>query len=213
MQKTVLFCNIVAGKRVYLSRNNFRKGMKETMDIWQLVATARRGDAHACDTIVRQCGQQVFSLVKRMVGNVLDAEEVTQDALMRGLQQMEQYDPSRASLATWFCRIAYRTALNHLRKSEVETLSLDDEESPIEQVANEQMVRLFQQPDETRVEQLRQAISQLTEEEQTLISLFYYDELPLRDIAYITQETPNALAVRLYRIRQKLYNLIKRLPT
>lgn len=187
--------------------------MKETMDIWQLTAAARRGDAHACDTIVRLCGGQVFSLARRMVDNVQDAEEMTQDALMRGLQQMERFDPSRASLATWFCRIAYRIAQNRLRKSEVETLSLDDEESPVEQVANEQMVRLFQQPDETRVEQLRQAISQLTEEEQTLISLFYYDELPLRDIAYITQETPNALAVRLYRIRQKLYNLIKRLPT
>lgn len=184
--------------------------MKEKKDIYELAEAARRGDAHACEVIVRECGQQVFSLVRRMVGNVLDAEEVTQDALMRGLQQMEQYDPSRASLSTWFCRIAYRTALNHLRKAEVETLSLDDEESPTLQATDEQMVRLFQQPDETRVEQLQKAIEQLTEEEQMLVTWFYYEELSLKEIAYIKQESVNALAVRLYRIRQKLYNLIKR---
>ncbi|MDE5550877.1 MAG: sigma-70 family RNA polymerase sigma factor [Bacteroidaceae bacterium] len=186
--------------------------MKETTDIRWLAEAARRGDAQACKMIVEQCGRQVFSVVRRMVANVMDAEEVTQDALMRGLQQMEQYDPNRASLATWFCRIAYRVALNHLRKSEVETLSFDDEDSHVEQATNEQMMRLFQLQDDTRVEQLQDAIGQLSAEEQRLITWFYYDELPLCDIAYITQESTNALAVRLYRIRLKLYKLIKRLP-
>lgn len=186
--------------------------MKETMDIRRLAEAARHGDAQACKVIVEQCGRQVFSVVRRMVANVMDAEEVTQDALMRGLQQMEQYDPKRASLATWFCRIAYRMALNHLRKSEVETLSFDDEDSHVEQATNEQMMRLFQMSDDTRVEQLRDAIERLSAEEQRLITWFYYDELSLSDIAYITQESTNVLAVRLHRIRQKLYNLIKRLP-
>lgn len=185
--------------------------MKETADIQAWVEAARKGDAHGCAMLVKECGKPVFRLVRRMVGNVQDAEEVAQDALVRGLQHMDSYNPAQASLSTWFCRIAYRLALNHQRKTEVDTLSVDEDEV-VATETDRQMLRLFQEPDETRVEQLRQAIVLLTAEEQTLISLFYYDELPLRDISFIMQETPNALAVRLHRTRQKLYHLIKRLP-
>ena len=77
--------------------------------------------------------------------------------------------------------------------------------------ANKEMVRLFQQPDDTRVEQLKAAIQQLSGEEQTLIHLFYYDELPISDIAYMMQSTSGAVTVRLHRIRQKLHNTIQHL--
>lgn len=78
--------------------------MKETTDIRWLAEAARHGDAQACKVIVEQCGRQVFSVVRRMVANVMDAEEVTQDALMRGLQQMEQHP---APLCAPPCSVAH----------------------------------------------------------------------------------------------------------
>ena len=51
-------------------------------------------------------------------------------------------------------------------------------------------------------------------DEQTLITLFYYDDRPLADIAYILDgreysSSNSAIATRLHRIRRKLYLLMK----
>ena len=159
--------------------------------------------------IVRQHGQYVFNIICQLVGNVQDAEELTQDALLRGLSQIDCYDPAKASLRTWLCRIAYRTALNHLRRPVLQMLTMED--AAVSAEAEAEMQTLFQQPDDERTELLEQAIDHLTAEEQTLITLFYYDDLPLADIGYITGQAPGTVATRLHRIRHKLYQLIKQI--
>jgi RNA polymerase sigma-70 factor (ECF subfamily) len=73
------------------------------------------------------------------------------------------------------------------------------------------MQTLFQEPDDERAELLERAIEHLTADEQTLVTLFYYDDLPLADIGYITGQTPGTIATRLHRIRHKLYQLIKQI--
>ena len=75
------------------------------------------------------------------------------------------------------------------------------------------MQALFQQPDDYRAELLGRAIGLLSPEERTLIMLFYYDELSLADIGFITGQQPGAIATRLHRIRKRLYHLIKRMQT
>lgn len=66
-----------------------------------------------------------------------------------------------------------------------------------------------QESDDDRVERLQHALRRLSDEERMLVTLFYYENMPLSDIACITDSTPNALGVRLHRIRQKLYSMIK----
>ena len=161
------------------------------------------------EDIVRLYGQSVFTIICQLVGNVQDAEELTQDALLRGLSQMDSYDPAKASLRTWLCRIAYRTALNHLRRPVLQTLTMDDE--AVSAAAEAEMQTLFQEPDDERAELLERAIEHLTADEQTLVTLFYYDDLPLADIGYITGQAPGTVATRLHRIRHKLYQLIKQI--
>jgi RNA polymerase sigma-70 factor (ECF subfamily) len=56
---------------------------------------------------------------------------------------------------------------------------------------------------------MEEAIDDLANDEQLLIHLYYYEDRPLRDIAYIMDVEPNALATRLHRIRKKLSRMIK----
>lgn len=161
--------------------------------------------------IVRQYGQSVFAIIFRMVGNQQDAEELTQDALLQGIRQRKSHDPQQSSLRTWFCSIAYHTALNHLRRPAIQTLPFEEEH--ISTQAEAEMQALFQQPDDYRTELLERAIGLLSPEERTLIMLFYYNELSLADIGFITGQQPGAIATRLHRIRKRLYHLIKRMQT
>ena len=62
---------------------------------------------------------------------------------------------------------------------------------------------------EERIAIMEEAIDDLPPDEQLLLHLYYYEDQPLRDIAYIMDVEPNALATRLYRIRKKLSRMIK----
>jgi RNA polymerase sigma-70 factor (ECF subfamily) len=150
----------------------------------------------------------VFALIARLTPNSLDAEELTQDSLLRAIVHIDSYDPALASLSTWINRIAYRTALNNLRNHPRPILSLDNNPD-ISLQADEKTVQDFlQNSDDSMTELLRQAIDYLPPDEQTLLNLFYFDDLPLKDIAFIMEAPPGTLATRLHRIRKKLYSLI-----
>ena len=87
-------------------------------------------------------------------------------------------------------------------------LSIDDLPTLPDSVVDEAL------DDEARIDDLRRAIAQLKPDEQTLITLFYYDDRPLADIAYILDgrefsSSNSAIATRLHRIRRKLYLLMK----
>ena len=62
---------------------------------------------------------------------------------------------------------------------------------------------------EERIALMEEAIGDLPPDEQLLLHLYYYEDRPLREIAYIMDAEANALATRLHRIRKKLLKQIK----
>ena len=63
---------------------------------------------------------------------------------------------------------------------------------------------------EQRIEQLMEIVDTLPDDERMLLTLYYFEDRPLTEIAYITGIEASALANRLYRTRKKLYKQIKR---
>ena len=161
-------------------------------------------DGHAEDFgyFLERYSQDAFAIVVRLVPQQEDAEELVQDAFVRAFNHLETFG-GRSSFSTWVCRIAYTTAISWLRKRRMKYLSIDDRP----QLTDTEVDEAFD--DESRIEELRHAITLLKPDEQTLITLYYYDNRPLNDIAYILDVEPNTLATRLHRIRRKLYLLMK----
>ena len=151
---------------------------------------------------VRTYSAQVLDFVSRMVSDAGDAEELAQDSFVRAFRALEQLD-GRSSWLTWVLRIAYHTALNHLKRQRLQWLSIDDlplADTPDDDLSTDR---------EERIQQLDVAIDRLPADEQLLLHLFYYDDRPLRDIAYIMDAEPGLLATRLHRIRKKLLLMMK----
>jgi RNA polymerase sigma-70 factor (ECF subfamily) len=65
--------------------------------------------------------------------------------------------------------------------------------------------------DEQTIEQLEQALAMLPPHEQAIVSMFYYDNQSLADIAFVTGSIPSTVGSQLSRIRKKLYRIIKTL--
>ena len=174
----------------------------------QMILAAQRGQADGYKYLMDRYGRQVQLLVAQMVGDVRDVEELTQDAFVRAFRHLSDFDPERASSPTWLSRIAYNTALNHLRSRGMASMPLDEERyrppdgafwaQDEEETAarNERLVRLDK------------AIESLRPEERTLLHLHYYEERSLAEIAEVMDVAAGPLASRLQRIRLKLRKLL-----
>ena len=152
--------------------------------------------------LVRQNARQVIDFTARLLPERQDAEEVAQDVFVKAFRQMDTFRGD-ANLLTWLQRIAYHEAMSRLRHRRPYMMDIDD-------------VPIGEEPDydlstgnEARIQLLEETIDLLPPDDQLLLHLYYYDDRPLRDIAYIMDAEPNALGVRLHRIRKKLQKMIK----
>lgn len=151
-------------------------------------------------------GQQVFVLVDRIVSCQEDAEELTQDVFLKAFQQLSSFK-AESSFSTWIYRIATNLAISAVRKKRNDVLRLDD--SVFANLSDIQVDEALEDDSEEQMERLQQAMNQLEADERALITLYYLEEKPLVEVAFILGITEGNAKVKLHRIRKKLYVLIK----
>ena len=151
-------------------------------------------------------GQQVFVLVDRIVSCQEDAEELTQDVFLKAFQQLSSFK-AESSFSTWIYRIATNIAISAVRKKRNDVLRLDD--SVFANLSDTKVDAALEDESEEQMERLQQAMNQLEADERALITLYYLEEKPLAEVAFILGLTEGNAKVKLHRIRKKLYVLIK----
>ena len=181
-----------------------------TVKIDEQIVDAVKGDRRrGQELMIGHYGQEVFGMIARLAGNVMDAEELTQDTFLRAFNHIDSYDPRRASLGTWLCRIAYRLTLDFLKRRSPMTVSIEDSEVWQTDISDEQLEAELSTGNEERISRLELLIDQLPPDERTLLTLHYFEDRPLDECSFIMDATPHALANRLYRIRKKLYKELR----
>lgn len=175
----------------------------------EIVALVRNGRYKGHEAMLSRYADRVFAMIVKLVPNVLDAQELTQDVFLRAFDRINSYDPQRSSLSTWLCRIAYRRALDFLKRNHPQVLSIEDNQVWQTDISDEQLEAELSTNREERIELLERLIDELPSDERTLLTLYYYDGYPLTEIAYIMGIDAKVLANRLYRTRKKLYIKLK----
>ena len=122
---------------------------------------------------------KVFRYVKGRVANAADAEDITEDVFLKVQSSLDSYDEKKATLSTWIYTITHNTVCNYYRDASKREVPLD--EDVLASVEEEGVVAEIE--NEILKEQLAVALETLTEREQDIIVLYYYHEIPLRDIA------------------------------
>jgi RNA polymerase sigma-70 factor (ECF subfamily) len=148
-------------------------------------------------------------MIVRQVTDVMDAQELTQDTFLRAFSHIDSYDPQRASLSTWLCRIAYRLTLDFLKRRRPIIVSMEDSSVWQTDISDKELEEELSTGREERIEQLMEYVDELPDDERMLLTLYYFEDRQLAEIAYITGIDAKALANRLYRTRKKLYKKLK----
>lgn len=153
---------------------------------------------------VKKYSQQVLDFTARMVGNRADAEELAQNAFVKAFNRLETFE-GRASFLTWVSRIAYNESINHLKRRKLHLVDVDEAQIADSRIDDDELST----GREERIRLMEDALDCLPPDERMLVQLYYYEDKPLQEIAFIMDAEANALAVRLHRIRKKLLIMIK----
>jgi RNA polymerase sigma-70 factor (ECF subfamily) len=134
-----------------------------------LVAGMAAGDADAATALVRRYQRRVFGLAATMVGDRMQAEDVAQEAFVRAWRHAAAFDPRRGSVSTWLLTITRNLAIDTLRVRRSE---------PLDPTALAAMSGAEPRPGPaeaamtgSEVDQLRQALAQLPDEQRRAIVL------------------------------------------
>ena len=154
-----------------------------------------------------------MDFIGSIVGSREDAEELTQNTFVNAYRSLSTYDRRKASVVTWLCRIAYHETVRHVKRKRPPIISLDDDSRLVDEAVDREAEEWLTHVTEQRIQLLEEAIGQLSDYDQTLLRLYYKEDLPLKEIAFILDSEATRLANRLQRIRNRLYRMIKNKTT
>ena len=89
-----------------------------------IVALAQQGRDLAFRELVRRYERPVFSLIYRMVRDREAAEDLAQDSFVKVLNHIDRYNPE-FKFSSWIFKIANNVAIDHLRRRQPQTVSMD----------------------------------------------------------------------------------------
>ncbi len=166
-----------------------------------------QGDTNAFSILIDRYQNLVFTVVLRVVKVKEEAEEVAQDTFLKAFESLDGYR-GESKFSTWIYSIAYRKALDRVRKtSRMKPVELieDITEKNVETIDNALSFLEQQERNDT----IRRCIAELPEKEAAIITLYYFEDQSVREISAITNLTEDNIKVKLYRSRKKLFSLLK----
>lgn len=93
-----------------------------------LVLRITRGDMQAFRMLIQRHQRLVAHMIGRLIDNAEDREELCQDVFLKVHEKLSEFN-FQSKLSTWIATIAYRHAINHLRKNRIEVSDIPEEES------------------------------------------------------------------------------------
>ncbi|HEX3827546.1 MAG TPA: sigma-70 family RNA polymerase sigma factor [Sporichthyaceae bacterium] len=137
-----------------------------------LLVQVARGDREAFERIYERIASPIFGLVRRVLRDPAQSEEVAQEVLVTVWQTASRFDPAKGSAMAWVMTIAHRRAVDRVRAEQCRTervrrVAHRDIELPYDEVAEEVHLRLER-------ETVRRGLATLTEVQREAITLAYY---------------------------------------
>ncbi len=160
----------------------------------QLVEACRGGDSEAYAGLVKRYSRSVFATCLGTLGNVQDAEDVSQETFIKGLARIGQLRDG-AQFGPWLMKVARNLCLDHARRkkrgAEIVALQRGDRRSPADEYAD-----------------LRNAIAKLSEKYRLPLMLYYFDGRSSESVASALGISTDGALTRLSRARKELRKLI-----
>jgi RNA polymerase sigma-70 factor (ECF subfamily) len=181
-----------------------------------LVQRARAGDVAAFEALIEPHIGRLYSYLARMVGDPFEAEDLTQEAILRAHRAIGSFRGG-ATFQTWLYRIGTNIAVDALRRRgrlKARVTSLDDPLQAEEGLVAREVRDPQRDPQELAeaaelTGRVQQAIAQLTPKLRAVVLLFDMQGLSYEEIAEALRLPLGTVKSRLFNARSRLKELLE----
>jgi len=159
-----------------------------------LVVACRAGDRNAYGLLVRRHYKQVFLICLSILGNVHDAEDIAQDAMLNGYVRIRTLRDG-SQFGPWLARIAKNLCINFIRRKKY-----------TKTVTAERAVHANHSVND--YDNLQQAIEQLPQEIRTPLVMYYFDGQSVKKVAKRLDMSGSGVYLKLRTAVMQLHNLL-----
>jgi RNA polymerase sigma-70 factor (ECF subfamily) len=176
-----------------------------------LIKAVLGGNTNAYQALVEAHQGRVFGLALRMLGNEREAEDAAQDAFVQAFTKLRSYN-SDWRFKTWIMTITNNLCIDKLRRRKLEPTSFTDYAAPMQAGEDERELEFESSelpPDVVAAQNeqrhtIASMLKQLPDEDRSMVTMFYWDDMSYEDIAKVTNSTVSAVKSRLFRARRAL---------
>jgi len=166
------------------------------------------GDTNTFAYLVDNYKNMVFSLAFKMTKNREEAEEISQDTFIKAYKNLEKFKGD-SKFSTWLYRIAYHTGLDNIKKNKNSNTTFEINEVTFNQIQSvETILQGIERKERAKIMDV--CLQKLPDEERSIIWMFYYDELSLKEIIEVTKLSQANVKVKLHRARKRLLKIVKK---
>lgn len=159
------------------------------------------GDLKAFDRLVKQYEKLVFHVIYRLVNDKEDAEDICQEVFIKIYKSLKSF-AFQSRLSTWIARIAYLTAVNHLKKYKRATLTTSSDDLENYHFTDKNPENVLVEKDVVRY--VNYLISLMPEHYRSVLTLYHLNEFSYQEIENITGMPEGTVKSHLFRARKLL---------
>ncbi|PYM86801.1 MAG: hypothetical protein DME09_01310 [Candidatus Rokuibacteriota bacterium] len=177
----------------------------------RIIAQCLAGDRKAYTLLVERYKELVHDLVYRMIGDAARAEDIAQDAFVKGYLSLRDFR-GESRFSTWVCRIAINRCRDLLRRARREVLMPDgpDGEPPLSESVDEGETPAAALERREREEVLHRALARLPLKYREAVVLRHIEGMEFREVGSLLGIAAGAAKVRTFRGREMLRRLLER---
>ena len=180
----------------------FNSWKKKQDDNVLLVAFAK-GDRSAAQQLTERLMPKIYSHAYYRLGNIADAEDVTQEAFLKLWKIAPNWKYDKAQVSTWLYRVVYNLCKDRYRRATLENLNSAQEVTDGTQSPTDNIDAQYRQ------KALYDAMSILPENQRLAIQLRHIDELSNPEIAEIMELSIEAVESLTARGKRKLIEILQ----
>ena len=161
-------------------------------DLDDLLVHVARGDEAAFEAVYDRLAGPVYGVIRRVLRDPSQSEEVTQEVLLEAWRTAGRFDPAMGGAATWVMTIAHRRAIDRVRST---TAAAEREHKTADIRPHDEVAEAVEASLDR--ERVRRCLDGLTEVQRESITLAYYGGYSYRQVAELLKVTLSAVKTRI----------------